>query len=202
MSINQIPNAFGGFAPFPNTIATALLAYQSEAIGFGFGIKFQYSKRLIGAMTNDNFNDLDPIKIGEIVEAHNSELIERMKKEMPKWIQIQNAFIEATVEIEMAKANRTPSAFREIFEAFTSGFTEQQTDDFHNFINFFDDAGSKLLAFFGLGSSGSNDEPPPPPPDDDPTFDGANPPKAFGIWLIDICYRSHLAERGSRSRAG
>ncbi len=117
MSAN-IPSVFGGFAPFPNSIATALLAYQSEAIGFGFGIKFQYGKRLIGAMTNEKFNGLDASGVGNLIEAHNSELIKRMGDEMPKWIEVQNRFIEATVKIEVAKATRTPSAFSEIFNAF------------------------------------------------------------------------------------
>jgi len=124
---------FGGFAPFPNTIATALLAYQSEAIGFGFGIKFQYSKRLIGAMTNEEFNGLTPNTIGNIVEAHNTELIQRMKDEMPKWLDIQQSYIEAGVQVEIAKATRTPSAWAEIINAFVGASTtevEAQITDF------------------------------------------------------------------------
>ncbi len=52
-----------------------------------------------------------------------------MKAEMPKWIEIQKSYIEATVEIEVAKANRTPSAFREIFEGFASAIGEQIKTD-------------------------------------------------------------------------
>ncbi len=125
---SSIPNIFGGFAPFPNTIATALLAYQSEAIGFGFGIKFQYAKRLIGAKTNEDFNALTPATIGQIVEAHNTELINRMRLEMPKWLDIQKDFIEASVSVEIAKAERTPSAWAEIILAF-SGAAGQQIAD-------------------------------------------------------------------------
>ncbi len=129
----SIPNVFGGFAPFPNTIATALLAYQSEAIGFGFGIKFQYAKRLIGAMTNEFFNGLDSSGIGNIIEEHNTELILRMKSEMPKWLDVQKSFIEASVAVEIAKANRTPSAFREIFESFSGAFGQQQLNDLSSY---------------------------------------------------------------------
>lgn len=121
-----VPNPFGGFAPFPNTISTALLAYQSEAIGYGFGIKFQYAKRAIGAMSNEEFNALTPDLIGKIVEEHNTELIGRMAFEMPKWIEIQKKFIEASVEVEIAKANRTPSAWVEILQAF-GGATLEET---------------------------------------------------------------------------
>jgi len=147
-------------------------------------------------MTNDEFNALDPVKIGQIVEAHNSELILRMKDEMPKWIQIQNDFIEATVKIEIAKANRTPSAFREIFEAFTAGFTEQQTDDFHNFINLFTDAGSKLLAFFGLGSASPPSEEPPaeePPSEEPPAEEPPSEPDAIdAVWDPNSTFKQSL----------
>ncbi len=121
----SIPNIFGGFAPFPNTIATALLAYQSEAIGFGFGIKFQYAKRLIGAMSNEEFNALTPGTIGNLITSHNIELIQRMELSMPKWIDIQQHYIEAGVQVEVMKANRTPSAWAEIITAFAGAAGQQ-----------------------------------------------------------------------------
>jgi hypothetical protein len=120
-----IPNIFGGFAPFPNTIGTALMAYQSEAIGYGFGIKYQYAKRSIGAKSNENFNALSLTDIGNMIEQHNNELLNRMKNEMPKWVAIQQDFIEASVQIELAKANRTPSAWAEITNGFIQGLAGQ-----------------------------------------------------------------------------
>ncbi len=125
IAASAIPNIFGGFAPFPNTIATALLAYQSEAIGYGFGIKFQAGKRTIGAMTNEEFNGLTEASLGAIVNIHNDELIGRMKAEMPKWIEIQQHYIEAGVTVEVMNANRTPSAWAEIITAFTSAAGQQ-----------------------------------------------------------------------------
>ncbi len=122
---SAIPNVFGGFAPFPNTIATALLAYQSEAIGYGFGLKFQYAKRQIGAMSNETFNALDLTELGNLIHSHNDELLQRMADNMPDWLDIQENFIEASVQVEVLKANRTPSAWAEIITAFTGAAGQQ-----------------------------------------------------------------------------
>ncbi len=169
---SSIPNIFGGFAPFPNTIATALLAYQSEAIGFGFGIKFQYSKRLIGAMTNEEFNGLTVDAIGGIVEAHNTELIQRMADEMPKWLDIQQNFIEASVAIEIAKAKRTPSAWAEIIQAFSGGATEQIAASLDSLdptaLGALLAANPILALIYSFSKTGGGTTPPTTPPTPDP----------------------------------
>ncbi len=173
-----IPNIFGGFASFPNTIATALLVYQSEAIGYGFGIKFQVGKREIGAMSNDTFNALTLDSLGALLDAHNQNLIDRMQAEMPKWIAIQQHYIEAGVQVEVMKANRTPSAWAEIITAFANASGEQIGDSLEGLPT---DILSSLLsgnpilalAYYLQGNANPEDPPseedlppgtPPPPP--------------------------------------
>ncbi len=49
--------------PLPLPIMIPFMMYQSAAIAAGFGTYFQYSKRRISAMSNEEFNNVDPVAL-------------------------------------------------------------------------------------------------------------------------------------------
>ncbi len=53
----------GFFMPLPLPIMIPFMMWQSAAIAAGFGTMFQYTKRRISAMSNDEFNRVDPIAL-------------------------------------------------------------------------------------------------------------------------------------------
>ncbi len=146
--MTEIPNAFGGFAPFPNTIMIPTMGLQSAVIGYRFGFGYEQGKRTLRAMSNEQFNTLDEEAEQAIFKRHDAAAINYFKTEMIHWVELQNLIIEKSVEIEVMKANRTPSAMREIFEGFTSGFTTQQVTDAKKFFDSIGDPIMKLIAFF------------------------------------------------------
>ncbi len=150
--MTEIPNAFGGFAPFPNTIMIPTMGLQSAVIGYRFGFGYEKGKRTLRAMSNEQFNTLDEEAEQAIFKRHDSEAINYFKVEMHNWVELQNLIIEKSVEIEVMKANRTPSAFREMFEGFTKGFSEQQKQDAGNFFAGLKDTIMQLMSWFSTGS--------------------------------------------------
>lgn len=161
------------------------MGYQSAVLGYEFGVNYEVGKRTIKAMDNDLFNkivagqgpELEGGKItvnynGQAYELdnyseylpllsrlHSEQMITNFRKALPDAMSVMNDIIESSVQIEKAKAERTPSAFREIFEAFTGGFTEQQKEDLGNFFGTFSDSFSKLLGWFGLQESITTEPP-------------------------------------------
>ncbi len=146
--MTEIPNAFGGFAPFPNTIMIPTMGLQSAVIGYRFGFGYEQGKRAVRKMSNEEFNNLDEEAEQAMFKRHDSSAINYFKTEMVNWVNLQNLIIEKSVEIEVAKAIRTPSAFREMFEGFTKGFSDQQTKDAGDFFASLEDIGMKILAWF------------------------------------------------------
>ncbi len=153
--MTEIPNAFGGFAPFPNTIMIPTMGLQSAVIGYRFGFGYEQGKRTLRAMSNEQFNNLDEEAEQAIFKRHDSAAINYFKTEMNNWVELQNLIIEKSVEIEVMKAIRTPSAFREMFEGFTKGFTDQQGEDAKSFFASLSDPIMKLMAWFS-GHKGSS----------------------------------------------
>ncbi len=146
--MTEIPNAFGGFAPFPNTIMIPTMGLQSAVIGYRFGFGYEQGKRAVRKMSNEEFNNLDEAAEQAMFKRHDSSAIDYFKTEMVHWVELQNLIIEKSVEIEVMKANRTPSALREIFEGFTQGFTQQQKTDAGKFFAGMNDTLLKIMAFF------------------------------------------------------
>ncbi len=128
-----IPNPFGGFAPFPNSIMIPVMGAQSAVLGFAFGMHYEAGKRTIRAMDNADFNDF--VRDGKLVndgvgenmpfmnlkmEQHFKQQIDFLKNSWDVAFHIQEEIIEQSVRIEIAKANRTPSAMAEIIQTFNT----------------------------------------------------------------------------------
>ncbi len=127
-----IPNPFGGFAPFPNSIMIPFMGTQSAVLGYDFGLSYEAGKRMIKSMDNVDFNKF--IKQGNTIEfegkqqnllsvfskKHYRNMVQEFTSRIPSSLALQDTIIEASVAIELKKANRTPSAMVEIIAAFAA----------------------------------------------------------------------------------
>ncbi len=97
------------------------MGLQSDVIGFRFGFGYEKGKRTLRAMSNEVFNKLDEVEEQAIYKRHESTAINFFTMELINWVKLQNKIIESAVEIEMAKAQRTPSATAEVISSFYTG---------------------------------------------------------------------------------
>ncbi len=134
--VGSLPSPFGGFAPFPNSIMIPFMGTQSAVLGYNFGIAYEIGKRTIKAMDNDLFNRIvsgsnDKINIirngiettisinqyiPTLVKAQASEQIQVFQDMIPSFMKLQDTIIDKSVDIELKKADRTPSAMVEILQ--------------------------------------------------------------------------------------
>ncbi len=73
----------GFFAPLPLPMMIAFMGIQSAVMAEQFGTNFQYGKRRISAMSNEEFNALTP----EIMQAQFTAQLKGLVPEMEKQIQ-------------------------------------------------------------------------------------------------------------------
>ncbi len=87
-----------GFTAVPNPIMLPFMAMQSYFMMLLAGEAWQYGKRKISAMTNEEFNQLD-------IQTHLSNLITSMEKAIPSIEQSMRAFtpLARTITAEMIK---------------------------------------------------------------------------------------------------
>lgn len=119
-----IPNPFGGFAPFPNAMMIPFMGAQSAVLAYQFGINYEFGKRTIRAMSNPEFNALVTTPEGRAglagaIHEQALETLTQFRNLIPDFQSLQNDIIEQSVVIEVKKAERTPSAFVEIMQAFS-----------------------------------------------------------------------------------
>ncbi len=96
---------------------------QSAVLAYQFGIHYEWGKRTVRAMSNDEFNLLVTNEDARLqfqggIAQVNQQVLDRFVTELPTFLGLQDKIIEASVAIEIAKAKRTPSAFVEIMQAF------------------------------------------------------------------------------------
>lgn len=156
--MTDIPNAFGGFAPFPNTIMIPTMGLQSDVIGFRFGFGYEKGKRTLRAMSNEQFNNLDEEAEQAIYKRHDATAINFFEIEIQNWTNLQKIIIEKSVEIEFMKAKRTPSALREILGGFGEGLAEQEGG---GIIPYKEIKDWFLKTFFNTETNNVSDTPPP-----------------------------------------
>lgn len=138
-------NIFGGFAPFPNSIMIPFMGYQSAVLAYDFGINYETGKRTVKSIPSDLFNrirsgDDTPINVvyngvestipthqyfDFLRQQHMQKMLTNFRNELPQSQSVMNDIIEFSVEIEKKKAERTPSAWAEIIQAF-GGATQDE----------------------------------------------------------------------------
>ncbi len=88
----------GFFMPLPLAVMIPFMAGQSFAMGEAFGKGFQYGKRRISAMTNEDFNAMSAKNHFEETTADISAMIPSMKAQMNNFSTLQTDIIKTLIE--------------------------------------------------------------------------------------------------------
>ncbi len=89
----------GFFAPFPLALMIPFMAGQSLAMGEAFGKGFQYGKRKISSMNNEEFNALNFKQLSESIATDYKVMIPSMKKSLEASDELQRAVFDALGKI-------------------------------------------------------------------------------------------------------
>ncbi len=85
----------GFFAPFPLALMIPFMAGQSLAMGEAFGKGFQYGKRKISSMSNEEFNKLDFRELSESLATDYRVMIPSITKSIEASDKLQSAVFQA-----------------------------------------------------------------------------------------------------------
>ncbi len=89
----------GFFAPLPLALMLPFMAGQSMLMGDAFGKSYQYGKRKISAMSNEEFNALTPADLAKDITADFTILIPELKLAMQQSTEFQKDIIIEMGEI-------------------------------------------------------------------------------------------------------
>ncbi len=89
----------GFFAPFPLALMVPFMAGQSLAMGEAFGKGFQYGKRKISSMSNEEFNALDFKGLSESIATDYKVMIPSITKSIEASDELQRAVFKALGEV-------------------------------------------------------------------------------------------------------
>ncbi len=95
-----------GFMPIPLAIMPPFMAYQSLVMGDAFGRAFQFGKRKISAMSNEEFNKLDIVTMFESISNEYTRMIPSVEKAMAQSTELQVSIVKELLRIipELGKA--------------------------------------------------------------------------------------------------
>ncbi len=114
----MVSSPIGGFMPIPLAIMPPFMAYQSLLMGDSFGKGFQYGKRKISAMTNEEFNKMSlPDLFRDSMNEYES-MIPTVEKSMDNSTKLQNSIIDRMLKI-----------IPELLGSFFSGSTDKTDSD-------------------------------------------------------------------------
>ncbi len=89
----------GFFAPLPLAMMLPFMAGQSMLMGDAFGKSYQYGKRKISAMSNDEFNRLTAKDLAQDIQADFTSIIPNLSVSMKQSRQFQSDIIREMGEI-------------------------------------------------------------------------------------------------------
>ncbi len=90
--------------PIPLAIMPPFMAYQSLVMGDAFGRAFQFGKRKISAMSNEEFNQLDIVTMFESISNEYTRMIPTVEKAMAQSVDLQVAIVKELLKIIPALA--------------------------------------------------------------------------------------------------
>ncbi len=95
-----------GFMPIPLAIMPPFMAYQSLVMGDAFGRAFQFGKRKISAMGNEEFNKLDIVTMFETISNEYTRMIPSVEKAMSQSVELQVSIVKELLRVipELGKA--------------------------------------------------------------------------------------------------
>ncbi len=97
------------------------MATQSLAMGEAFGLGFQYGKRRISAMSNEEFNKITPVKLHQDMQGGVQAMIPEMKQSISNFTMLQTDIIKELVHYASNIINESPELVREFLGLGKSG---------------------------------------------------------------------------------
>jgi len=118
-----------GFSPMPLGIMAPFMGYQSAALAYNFGLNYEFGKRVIKSMSNEQFNKIanDPILLNELTAKHHDVLLKAFINEVPKVQPIQKLIIDELVKLEFEKIKIMPKLISQIPKGFIEGLFNLQS---------------------------------------------------------------------------
>ncbi len=89
----------GFFAPLPLALMMPFMAGQSMMMGDAFGKAYQYGKRKISAMSNEEFNKLTPHDLGQSIVTDYNAIIPSLSQAVKSSSEFQSLIIRELAEI-------------------------------------------------------------------------------------------------------
>ncbi len=111
----------GFFAPFPLALMVPFMAGQSLAMGEAFGKGFQYGKRKISSMNNEEFNALNFQQLSESIATDYKTMIPSLKKSIEASDELQRAVFKALGDLLLDIPDSIKSFFQEATSSATGG---------------------------------------------------------------------------------
>ncbi len=87
----------GLFAPLPLAIMIPFMAAQSFAMGQAFGTSFQYGKRKISSMSNQEFNAMDAEQLHKQIQSDIREMIPSMNQSFDRMEKFQSEVVNSII---------------------------------------------------------------------------------------------------------
>ncbi len=123
-----------GFTPIPLPMMIPFMGLQSAIIGQQFGLNFQYAKRKISAMSNDEFNKLTPQQLQIEVAAQIKAAIPTMQQSIQDMLPLTQTiiaefgrYLNATIQAVPALTASVSNQLVETF--FPTAYGEEATPD-------------------------------------------------------------------------
>ncbi len=118
----------GLFAPLPLAMMIPFMAGQSLMMGEAFGKGFQYGKRKISSMSNEEFNALTPDDLGKSIQTDYNAIIPHLGQAVKASSEFQSLVIREIIDV----IKKLPS---DIIGGFT-GTSDPNTQTSTSFIRF------------------------------------------------------------------
>jgi len=94
-----MPLPIGFFAPFPLALMLPFMAAQSMIMGDSFGKAYQYGKRKISAMSNEDFNKLDTRQLGQEILTDYRNIIPSVTQAIEESNKFQSLIVNQLAQI-------------------------------------------------------------------------------------------------------
>jgi len=92
-----MPLPIGFFAPLPLPVMIPFMGYQSLVMGEAFGLSYQYAKRKISSMTNEEFNKLTVTDLQAMIKGSIQSGIPQMQASMDDMLTLQTKIVDHLV---------------------------------------------------------------------------------------------------------
>ncbi len=89
----------GGFMPIPLAMMIPFMATQSMVMGHAFGSSFQYGKRKISAMGNEEFNKFTLNDLAEDMYKSYSLIIPKLEASIDNSTELQNFIVRELIQL-------------------------------------------------------------------------------------------------------